>query len=101
MDELEKEYMSFMAKLSDKANEVKKDFDKRVKELKKIAGLAGDKLKNMFVFCDDVFSEGQELLVIVTELTANFHTSKFISKFGCEEYFRHNKELLFFEDSRR
>ena len=28
MDELDKEYMSFMAKLSDKANEVKKDFDK-------------------------------------------------------------------------
>jgi hypothetical protein len=89
-----------IADISDGNNafaEVKKDFDKRVKELKKIAGLAGDKLKNMFVFCDDVFSEGQELLVIVTELTANFHTSKFISKFGCEEYFRHNKELLFFE----
>lgn len=28
MDELEKEYISFMAKLSDKVNEVKKDFDK-------------------------------------------------------------------------
>lgn len=28
MDELEKEYISFMAKLSDKAKEVKKDFDK-------------------------------------------------------------------------
>lgn len=28
MDELEKEYISFMVKLSDKAKEVKKDFDK-------------------------------------------------------------------------
>ena len=28
MDELEKEYTSFMVKLSDKAKEVKKDFDK-------------------------------------------------------------------------
>ncbi|MEE1115344.1 MAG: hypothetical protein UH851_00595 [Clostridia bacterium] len=28
MDELEKEYISFMLKLSDKAKEVKKDFDK-------------------------------------------------------------------------
>ena len=28
MDELEKEYISFMVKLSDKASEVKKDFDK-------------------------------------------------------------------------
>ena len=89
-----------VADISDGNNafaEVKKDFDKRVKELRKITGLAGDKLKNMFIFCDEVFSEGQELLVIVTELTANFHTSKFISKFGCEEYFRHNKDLLFFE----
>ena len=28
MDELKKEYISFMVKLSDKAKEVKKDFDK-------------------------------------------------------------------------
>ena len=37
------------------------------------------------------------MLVVVTELTANCHTSDFIAKFGCKEYFDHNKNLLFFE----
>ncbi len=39
----------------------------------------------------------QELLVTVTELTVNYNSARFISEFGCEEYFRHNKDLLFYE----
>lgn len=54
-------------------------------------------LSNMFSFCEEAFGEGQEILIIVTELTANNDTSRFISEFGCDEYFRHNKELLFYE----
>ena len=51
----------------------------------------------MFLFSEDAFGEGQELLIIVTELTANYNSARFISEFGCEAYFRHNKELLFYE----
>lgn len=36
-------------------------------------------------------------MLVVTELTAYYYTSQFISKFGCKEYFDHNKNLLFFE----
>ena len=43
--------------------------------------------------------QSQELVLFVTEITAGFDTSWFVEEFGCEAYFRHNKELLF--DERR
>ena len=33
----------------------------------------------------------------MTELTANEYSSRFIGSYGCDEYFDHNKELLFFD----
>ncbi len=77
--------------------EVKAHFEANVKELKKNAEDASKKLDNMFKFSEEVFSDGHEMLVIVTELTANYYSAKFISKHGCDAYFRHNKDLLFFE----
>lgn len=76
---------------------LKKDFDSRVAALKKNAEAAGKKLSNAFAFLEEVFGEGQELLILVTELTINAHSSRFISRYGCKEYFAHNKELLFYE----
>ena len=76
---------------------MKKDFDSRVAALKKNAEAAGKKLSNAFAFLEEVFGEGQELLILFTELTINAHSSRFISRYGCKEYFAHNKELLFYE----
>ncbi|MBE6763419.1 MAG: hypothetical protein E7553_03560 [Ruminococcaceae bacterium] len=42
-------------------------------------------------------SLAQEILIFVTELTVGYHSARFISRYGCKEYFDHNKELLFFE----
>ena len=79
---------------------VKKDYNSKVKAFSKQTDEVKRKMSNMFLFSEDVFGEGQEMLIIVTELTANYNTAKFISEFGCEEYFRHNKELLFYERQR-
>jgi hypothetical protein len=38
--------------------------------------------------------------LIVTELTANAHAAKFISRYGCDDYFEYNKELLFYDRNR-
>ena len=76
---------------------IKKDFDEQVKHLKKSTAEAGKKLSCMFAFCEDVFADGQEMLIIVTELTLNPYTSTFINKYGCEEYFKHNKDLLVYD----
>lgn len=76
---------------------LKTDFDKRTKQLKKHADEAGKKLSNMFKFCEDVFRDGQEMVILVTELTISYYGAHFISRYGCKEYFEHNKELLFYE----
>ena len=76
---------------------LKSDFDKHTKALKKQAADAGKQLSNVFVFCEEVFGEGQEMLILVTELTISYYGARFISRYGCKEYFDHNKELLFYE----
>ncbi len=76
---------------------LKEDFDKRTKGLKKQAEESGEKLSNVFRFCDEAFADGQELVILVTELTINYHSAHFISRYGCKEYFEHNKALLFYE----
>jgi len=76
---------------------LKKDFDGQSAALSKEAKEAGSSLSHVFDFVEEVFGEGQEVLILVTELTSNTQTARFISRFGSDAYFRHNKELLFFE----
>ena len=54
-------------------------------------------LDNMFSFAEEVFTDGPEMLIIVTELTKGFYPAHYISRHGCSKYFKHNKELLFYE----
>ena len=76
---------------------LKAEFDRRTKLLKKHAEEASRKLSNMFKFCEHVFEDGQEMVILVTELTISHYGARFISRYGCKEYFAHNKELLFYE----
>ena len=77
---------------------VKADFDKRKKAVSKKAADVGKNLSNAFKFCEEAFEAGsQELLILVTELTVSSYAAHFIGKYGCEEYFKHNKDMLFFE----
>lgn len=101
MAELERMKDKLIEKAPSKGEEafkmLKAEFDSRTKEIKKLAGKAGKSLSNVFVFCEEVFSEGHEMLILVTELTISYYGSRFISRYGCKEYFNHNKELLFYE----
>jgi len=58
------------------------------------------RLDHAFAFLEEAFGQGQELVLFVTELTAGPDTSWFVETFGCDAYFRHNRELLF-DDTRR
>ena len=72
-------------------------------EVEKRAGLAQEtkaRLDHAFAFLEETFGQGQELVVFVTEITASPDASWFIETFGCDAYFRHNRELLF-DDTRR
>ena len=75
-------------------------FDEGTASLKDRAEKTGKKLSNMFRFCEKAFENGQEMSILVTELTANSHSASFIGRYGCDEYFAHNKELLFYERQR-
>ena len=101
IDSLEN-YVSMLAQkgLTDKKKgftAVKKDFDKKVKELDKNVEETKDKLNNMFKFIEDVFGADKEMLVAVTELTANYHSAEFIGKYGCDKYFENNEKMLFYQ----
>ena len=76
---------------------IKQFFNYKKEKLRQYVTKAGDELTNVFEFIEDVFSDGQEMLIIVTELTKGFYSAHFISRYGCEKYFEHNKDLLFYE----
>lgn len=76
---------------------LKKDFDARVKEHMKKAEKTNKYLSNVFDFCDEVFPNGQELLILVVELAANTHSARFLGKFHNDDYFKHDREMLFHE----
>ena len=73
---------------------IKSLLDSRSGSLKQQTEDAGKKLSNMFRFCEEVFGDGQEMMLLVTELTVSYYGTRFISRHGCEEYFAHNKDLL-------
>ena len=76
---------------------LQKSFAAKVADLKQDADRSGIQLNNLFRFVEDAFADGQELLILVTELTASYASARFISRYGCDAYFAHNKELLFYE----
>ncbi len=76
---------------------LKADFDQRTKSLKKSAAAGGKQLTNLFAFCEAAFGDGQELLILVTELTISHICARFIGRYGCKEYFQRNRDLLFYE----
>jgi hypothetical protein len=54
-------------------------------------------MNNSLCFCEKAFGLGQEIVLLVTEMTAENSCAKFISRYGCEQYYRFNKDLLFME----
>ena len=76
---------------------LRQDFAARLETHKAAAARAGERLDNLFAFCEEAFRDGQEMLLLVTELTVTPWAARFIGLFGCERYFAHNKELLFYE----
>ncbi len=76
---------------------VKKHFDKQTADLKKDAKTVGKQLDNLIKFVETVFGDGEEMLILVTELTASSDAAHFISQYGCEGYHKHAKGLHFYE----
>lgn len=76
---------------------LKTAFDAKTMELKNRTKRTGIRLENLFGFVESAFAEGNEMLILVTELTVNNDSARFISQFGAPAYERHNKELMLSE----
>jgi len=74
---------------------VKKALQKQLQALKKLDTNAQEALDHTFTFFEEVFDQGQEILILVTEITINARISKYIYAHGCPKYYAHNKQLLF------
>lgn len=70
-------------------------FGEEVERRKAVAMETKDMFDNAFRFLETTFGDSQELVIFVTEITAGYDTSWFVEQFGCDAYFRHNRELLF------
>jgi hypothetical protein len=76
---------------------LKENLRTRITANQNAAKKASARLSHIFEFCEEAFPHGQELLILVTDLTVNETTARFIAQYGCEKYFEHNKDLLFYE----
>lgn len=79
---------------------VKEDFDRRVADMKRNTERISEELKQMFAFVEQSFGNGNEMLILVTELTVNYCSAKFIAEHGCDDYYRYNKKFLLYERNR-
>lgn len=76
---------------------VKSDFDAAVATMRADAAKAGEKLEAMLSFAEKVWGEGQEMLIMVTELTISWYAARFIARYGSEAYYRHNESLMLYQ----
>lgn len=81
----------------DAFKKIKAKYDAEVADHKENIARVKEQLKHLFSFADEVFGDEQEMLILVTELTVRYYCAKFITKFGCDEYFKHNQNLMFYE----
>ncbi len=76
---------------------IKADYDKMVADMKADAAEAGIKLDNLFAFAEKVWGQGQEMVILVTELTLGSYSSRFIARYGCDAYYKNNDSLKLYE----
>lgn len=74
-------------------------FGEETERRSELGQLTGERFDNAFRFLEQSLGQGQELVIFVTEIAAGYDTSWFVENFGCDAYFRHDRELLF-DDTR-
>lgn len=76
---------------------LKGKFDAQVAGMKKETMAVKEQLHQLFGFVEKAFDGGNEMLILVTELTVNDSSARFIATFGCADYQQHNEELMLSE----
>lgn len=74
---------------------VKTRYDRLLAQMREDAAETSERLSCLFGFVNDAFGEGDELLILITELTSNWYSARFISRYGSEEYYACSEQLSF------
>ncbi len=77
--------------------DIKAEYDRKVAGYKENTADVKERLHYLFAFVEDTFGSGNEMLILVTELTVQSDSARFISMYGCEDYERHNEEMMLTE----
>lgn len=76
---------------------LKEKYEAKVTKAKKETALIQEELHALFAFAEEAFGEGNEMLILVTELTVNSASARFLAAFGSPDYRKHNEELMLSE----
>ena len=76
---------------------VKTKFEKELADMKTETMHIKARLEHLFAFVESAFSDGNEMLILTTELTVNHNSALFISQFGCEAYQKYSSQLMLSE----
>ncbi len=79
---------------------LKAGFEEAVSSMQRERKEIGEKLSHLFRFVEKQFGENNEMLVLVTDLTVNEYSAKFIARTGCREYEKYNKKFQLYERKR-
>lgn len=73
---------------------IKERYNKEIAAVKERSETIKAELDNLFDFAARAYENGNEMLILVTEMTVNSHTSRFIARYGCDSYLKYKDELM-------
>lgn len=73
---------------------LKKKYGGCVSGMQEETGKVKEELHALFAFAEEAFAQGNEMLILMTELTVNAASAQFIATFGSPDYKRHNEDLM-------
>ncbi|NCA98659.1 MAG: AAA family ATPase [Clostridia bacterium] len=76
---------------------LKATFDQEVTQLETDSTLVREQLHHVFEFVNATFGDGQERMTLMSGLTDHPDSARFISRFGCDDYFAHSADLKLFD----
>ncbi len=72
-------------------------FEEAVADLREMTDSVKRRLSNLFDFVHECFGDGNEMLILITELTVNYNSARFIAEKGCEEYYKYDRKFQLYD----
>lgn len=73
---------------------VKQMYQAQIAAMKEKAAEDGKQLEAVFAFVKEAFGNGTEMLLLLSELTEDAASARFIARYGCEAYYQYSNELM-------